>query len=382
MDSTGVSRIRERVERFLAEEHPERLSDTRDSMRRHPELRSDARSGRRFTKTLAGIEGWAENLIPLLHLRRALRGTPAPLETLRYRCWETGFRSGIEIDGRHDFECVLDRWARHRREEDDVDAGRTEPEDLAGAVVRRLRASRFWKLALGFVPIVGPVAAYLIDAALALRFHDRATGYFSELRAAGVRHLPADFAIPARPRPRRDRKKDRFPVSVRREVRRYLSDQGSEEQLRQIRRTARLGNSVRQSRIMAGSWGFAVYAVPVLHLWLSRIDTGMLLSLLQGICWHAGVKAAREADHFDDFEQVLLQWTGRNRDGEVPSPEELIAAVSAKLRVPWLWKLAFGFLPVVGPLLGLVVNGSMAAGFYRLVQRYHEERKSPAPIVR
>ena len=91
MKRSQDSRIRERVERFLAEDHPERLSDIRDSMRRHPELRTDLRSGRRFTKTLAGIDGSVENLIPVLHLRRALRGAPAPLETLRDRCWETGF---------------------------------------------------------------------------------------------------------------------------------------------------------------------------------------------------------------------------------------------------------------------------------------------------
>ena len=149
MDATGVSRIRERVERFLAEEHPERLCDLRDFMRRHSKLRSDLRSGRRLTKTQAGIDGSVENLIPLLHLRRALQGAPAPLETLRYRCWETGFQSGVELDGRHDFERVLDRWARHGSDEGDLDGGRNEPEDLADAVVRRLRASRFWKLALG-----------------------------------------------------------------------------------------------------------------------------------------------------------------------------------------------------------------------------------------
>lgn len=262
MHATGVSRIRERVERFLAEEHPERLSDLRDSMRRHPQLRSDVHSGRRLTKMQAGIEGWAENLMPLLHLWRALRGAPAPLETLRYRCWETGFQSGIEVDGGHDFECVLGRWARQRAAEESPYDRVPESGKLAEAVVRRLRASRFWKLTLGFLPIVGPIAAYWIDAALALRFHDRAKEYFRDLRSAGVRHLPDDFAIPPPPRPHRDTQKDRFPVSTRREVRRYLSEYRSEEQMRQVRRTARLGNSVRQSRTMAGSWGFGVYAVP------------------------------------------------------------------------------------------------------------------------
>ncbi len=85
MDAEGVSRIRERVERFLAEDHPERLSDIHDSMRRHPELRSDLRSGRRLTKTQAGIDGSVENLIPVLHLRRARRAPP-----LRWKRCGTG----------------------------------------------------------------------------------------------------------------------------------------------------------------------------------------------------------------------------------------------------------------------------------------------------
>ena len=379
MDATGVSRTRERVERFLTEEHPERLSDLRDFMRRHPELRSDVRSGRRLTKTQAGIDGSAENLIPVLHLRRALRGAPAPLETLRYRCWETGFQTGIEVDGRHDFECVLDRWARQRAAEDSQCDGGPEPEKLAEAVVRRLRAARFWKLTLGFVPIVGPIAAYRIDGALALRFHDHAKEYFRELKAAGGRLLPNDFAIPPPPRPNRDRQKDRFPTSTRREVRRYLSEYRSEEQMRHVRRTARLGDSMRQVRMIAGFSGFGVNAIPVLHLWLSRVETGMLLSLLQGICWHAGVKAAREDDHFDDFQQVLLRWACRDRRDASHSPEELIAAVSAKLRAPHLWKLALGFLPVVGPLLGYLVNGSMAARFYRLTQRFYQTPPTLTP---
>ena len=381
MDATGISRIRERVERFLAEDRPERLSDIRDSMRRHPELRSDVRSGRRLTKTQAGIDGSVENLIPVLHLWRARRGAPAPLETLRYRCWETGFQSGVEVDGRHDLACVLDRWARQRTDEDNGH-DRSEPGNLAEAVVRRLRVSRSWKLALGFVPIVGPVAAYRIDAALALRFHDHAKEYFRELKSAGIRPLPDDFAIPPPSRPSRDRQEYRSPVSVRREVQRYLSEHRSDEQMRQVRRMAQLGTSLRMSRMMAGSFGFGVNLIPVVHLWFSRVETGMFLSLLQGICWHAGVTDAREREHADDFERVLLRWAGRDPDDEAPSLEEVVAAVSTKLRGPHLRKLALGFLPVIGPMLALMINGSMAARFYRLTQRHYEQRRPPIRIAR
>ena len=376
MDRSHTSRVRERVERFLAEDHPERLSDLRDFQRRHPE----SRLVRSMTKTQAGIVGAVETLIPVLHLMRARRGVPAPLETLRRRCWAIGFQAGIEVDARHDFECVLDRWARKGPDGNGLDASRPEPEELAEAVARRLRASRFWKIALGFVPVVGPVAAYRIDAALALRFHDRAKAYFRELRSAGVRPRPDDFVIPAPPRPRRDRKKKRSPVSTRREVRRYLSEHRSEEQMRQVRRMARLGTSLRMSRMMAGSFGFGVNLIPVVHLWFSRVETGMFLSLLQGICWHAGVTATLEHEHADDFERLLLRWAGRGPDDDAPMLEDLVAAVSAKLRGPHLWKLALGFLPVIGPLLALMINGSMAARFYRLTQRFYRQRKSPVQI--
>ena len=152
--------------------------------------------------------------------------------------------------------------------------------------------------------------------------------------------------------------------------------------MRYVRRMARLGDSLRKARMMAGSFGFAVNSVPVRHLWFSRVETGMFLSVLQGICWQAGVKAAREDEHADDFERVLLRWAGTDRDDEAPSPEELTAAVSAKMRVAHLWKLAFGFLPVIGPLLGFIVNGSMAARFYRLTQQFYEQRRSPIQIAR
>ena len=112
------------------------------------------------------------------------------------------------------------------------------------------------------------------------------------------------------------------------------------------------------------------------------METGIFLSMLQGICWQAGVKAAREDEHVDDFERVLLRWAGRDRDDEAPTPEELVAAVSAKLRAAHLWKLAFGFLPVIGPLLAFIINGSMAARFYRLAHRFYEQREPLVQIAR
>ena len=375
MHATGVSRIRDRVERFLAEDRPERLSELRDFQRRAP----DRPFGRKHTTTHAGIDASVENLIPVLHIRKARRGVPGPLESLRYECWRNGFQNGIEVDARRDFECVLHRWAQ-RTGEWDLDGELPEPDELAAVVVHRLRASRVWKLALGFVPIVGPIAAYRIDGGLAHRFHDLATQYFRELRSAGVRPLPDDFAIPPPPQPNRD-KRDGSSESTRGEVKRYLSECRSEEQMRHVRGMARIGDSVRMARMMGGSSGFAFNMVPFRHLWMSRVATGMFLFMLQGIYWQAAVKAGRENDHGDDFERVLLSWAGKDQD-EVPSSEELIAAVSAKLQAAHLWKMAFGFLPLIGPLLGFIVNGSMAARFYRLAQQYYERRTVPVQTAR
>ena len=143
MSRDRVSRIHDRVKRFLAEDHAEHLSHLRDFVRRLP----DARFGRKRMRTLAGLAGLIDSVIPVAHVARMRRGAPKPLETLRH----------------------------------------PDADELADAVVQRLRPSRFWKLVLGFVPIVGPIAAYRLDVALALRFHDRATQYFRDLKSAGIR---------------------------------------------------------------------------------------------------------------------------------------------------------------------------------------------------
>ena len=198
MDAEGVSRIRERVERFLAEDHAEHLSHLRDSVRRMSRL-PYARFGRKRMRTTAGMAGLIDSVIPVVHVARMRRGAPKPLEMLRYRCWELGFETGIEVDEHHDFRSVLYRWAQ-RPGDTDLYGELPDADELAEAVVQRLRPSRFWKLVLGFVPIVGPIAAYRLDVALALRFHDRATEYFRDLESAGIRPLPEDFAIPSPPR--------------------------------------------------------------------------------------------------------------------------------------------------------------------------------------
>ena len=368
MDATGVSRIRDRVERFLAEDHPERLSELRELQRRSV---SD-RHRRKLMKSSAGIGAMIDNFIPAMHIPRMRRGAPKPLETLQYQCWELGFQAGVEVDERRDFQLVLYRWARrpgNRELSDEL----PETDELAEAVVHRLRPSRFWKLLLGFVPIVGPIVAYRIDVALALCFHDLATAYFRMLRASGVRPLPDDFALALPPRAGRDRRKQGVSESTQKTVERFLAEPRTEEQLRDIRGMTRIGNSVRTARWLAGSSGMATNLIPGRHLRFHDIDIDMYLFTLEAICW----RASREDQRGRDFERVLLLWAGGDQDDEAPPGEELIAGVSAKLQAAHLWKMAFGFLPLIGPIMGFIIDGSMAARFYRLAHEYYEQRRTP-----
>jgi hypothetical protein len=374
-----VGRIRQRVERFLAEDHPERLSELRELQRR---VVGD-RHHRKLMKSSAGIGAVIDNAIPGMHVRRMRRGAPKPLERLRYQCWELGYQTGVEVDEHRDFQFVLYRWAR-RPGDRELGEDLPEPDQLTEVVVHRLLPSRFWKLVLGFVPIVGPIAAYRLDVALALRFHDLATEYFRDLKSAGIRRLPDDFAIPRPPRADRVRKKGGSSDSMRRTVERFLAEHRSDEHLYHVRGMARIGTSARTARRIAGAPGLATNLIPIRHLKFGfrDIEAHMFLMMLQAICFQAALNAGREHEHGDDFERVLLLWAGGRQGDEAPAPDRLIAAVSAKLHAACLWKLAFGFLPLIGGIMGLMIDGSMAARIYRLAHRYYEQREPLAPIAR
>lgn len=379
MKRTQGKRVGERVERFLAEDHPERLSELRELQRR---VVGHLPRPRKLMRSTAGIGALIDNFIPVVHVARMRRGVPKPLEKLRYECWALGFSAGVEVDERRDFQCVLYRWAQ-RPGNRELGGELPEPDELTEAVVHRLRPSRFWKRALGFVPIVGPIAAYRLDVALALRFHDHATGYFRDLKSAGVRPLPDDFAIPRPPRTDRARKEGGSD-SMRRTVERFLAEHRSEEQLRHVRGMARIGESARTARWIAGSSGMATNLIPIRHVQFGfrDIDASMFLTMLQAIWWKTATNAGRDDDPGDDFQRVLLLWAGGAQDDETTSREELVAAVAAKLHAACLWKLAFGFLPLIGAVMGLMIDGSMAARVYRVAQRFYEQPEPLAQIAR
>ena len=117
----------------------------------------------------------------------------------------------------------------------------------------------------------------------------------------------------------------------------------------------------------------ATNLIPGRHLRFHDIDIDMYLFTLEAICW----RASREDQRGRDFERVLLLWAGGDQDDEAPPGEELIAGVSAKLQAAHLWKMAFGFLPLIGPIMGFIIDGSMAARFYRLAHEYYEQRQTP-----
>ena len=72
----------------------------------------------------------------------------------------------------------------------------------------------------------------------------------------------------------------------------------------------------------------------------------------------------------------------RGQDDEAPSRDQLIAAVSARLRAAYLWRMAFGFVPLIGAIMGLMIDGSMAARLYRLARRFYEQREPLVQVAR
>ena len=102
---------------------------------------------------------------------------------------------------------------------------------------------------------------------------------------------------------------------MRRTVERFLAEHRSEKHVRDVRGMARIGESARAARWIAGSSGLATNLIPIRHLQFRfrDLDTNMLLTMLQAIWWQAATNAGRDDDPGDDFERVLLLWAGGGR---------------------------------------------------------------------
>lgn len=111
--------------------------------------------------------------------------------------------------------------------------------------------------------------------------------------------------------------------------------------------------------------GFVTNSVPGLHLLWGRRKRYVtrLLAKMHTLCWAVGFKANCDVQEPEDFLRVLLRWTREADHGlrhrDVRSTSEVVARVSEKLRIAHVKVLTTGFLPVVGPVVGLVIEASL-----------------------
>ena len=330
----------------------------------------------------SAVAGFLANSIPIVHLWRPRRFAERLLGEMRMLCWRVGFDKGCEVQEPLDFEHALLLWARTSQTDD----ARSGDSPATGEVVERvsaqLRAVHLRVITFGFFPVVGPVAGFLIEGSLVARFHRCASEFYETLALSGERSLPANFAISRAPSMAMD---DRGSISnrYRRWVESFLATHLSEANMLLTRAAVPSLGSLQMARIITGGSGIMGNWLPGLHIVRYRdIEADMFLGALQAICWRAGAGGCEE-DHSRDFQRVLLSWAGAgvpdsdpaaSAAGEECDRETLIAAVSAKLRTVYLWKLAFGFLPLIGPIAGFMINGSMGARFYRAARDFYRSR--------
>ena len=166
----------------------------------------------------------------------------------------------------------------------------------------------------------------------------------------------------------------------RRWVEGYWATHRSEEVVRQTRAAWVVARSPARVRLYAGASGLLGSCLPVLHVAALRaVEVGMFMQALQAIAWHAAARRGREAEHDRDFERLLWRWAhpGSDRDEAGSDPrgqDDVITAVTAALLRAYRWKLAFGFVPLIGAAVGYAVNGSLGMRFYRLARRFYDPR--------
>lgn len=141
-----------------------------------------------------------------------------------------------------------------------------------------------------------------------------------------------------------------------------------------------VARSPARVRLYAGASGLLGSCLPVLHVAALRaVEVGMFMQALQAIAWQAAARRGREAEHDRDFARLLWRWAhpGSDRDDADGGPrgeDDVITAVTAALLRAYRWKLAFGFVPLVGAAVGYAVNGSLGMRFYRLARRFYDPR--------
>lgn len=132
----------------------------------------------------------------------------------------------------------------------------------------------------------------------------------------------------------------------------------------------------RAERAVDAAAAFFANGIPVLHLWHARRRfITRLLGTMQSLCWYAGFGNGREIEEPGDFHRVLLRWAapGRRRapSEPVPAVEQVAAAVSSTLQAAHVQVLALGFLPIVGAVAGMLIEGSMVSSFRRCAHAFY-----------
>lgn len=167
----------------------------------------------------------------------------------------------------------------------------------------------------------------------------------------------------------------------RRYVTSYLAEDRS-QWLRSLREYYDLSpngaGSGRAERTVDAAAAFFANAIPVLHLWRARRRfTTRLLGSMQGLCWYAGFGSGCEIEEPDDFHRVLLRWAApvrrRPRGEPAPAVEQVAAAVSSTLQAVHVRVLALGFLPIIGAVAGMLIEGALVSSFRRWAHAFYGE---------
>ncbi len=327
---------------------------------------------------LATTAGFVTNSVPGIHLLwgSRMRYVNRLLGKLHTLCWAVGFKANCDVQEPEDFLRVLLRWTR---EADHGLCHRDVPSanEVVARVSERLRTAHLKVLTTGFLPIVGPVVGLVIEGSLITRFRVCAEEFFESPSLTHERSLPEGHVTTLSQSAGRFGERQ-LSFSYETCVDNFLVKSTSYEYMGLVRSTAPITGSRKMARLFSGSSGMLGSWIPGFHVFRDSHQVSMFLESLQAICWSAGEQHGCESHHGKDFRRVLWQWASKrsewsqNERGEFDQDDrqELVAAVSAKLRTASQWKLAFGFLPMIGPIAAFLIHGSMGARFYDATRAY------------
>ena len=335
-------------------------------------------------RALAAVAGFVANAIPVIHLWRTCRHrfTKRLLERMHISCWAAGFEKVCDVQDPHDFQRVLLRWARETQHGGVRDRDAPWADVVVESVSAKFRTAHVRVLTVGFFPVIGPVFASVTERSLIARFQRNAREFYEALASTGERQMQAYF-VPAHEQcsvPTEDTGLLDTPHGC---VEIYWAEHLSEEHMRSVRAAASIAQSEQKARLLSASAGLLGSWLPGFRIRHDPHQIDVFLESLQAICWCAGVQRGCEADHAIDLDRITWRWAStrtekrsqsRVSEYEQNGHEALIAAVSEKMERASMWQRAFGVLPILGPVAGFLIYGSMGARFYRISRTYFRSR--------